>query len=194
MPFFKQFSSSSLNEAEKGELSSAKAKVGEKNITEKATYSLNETETFDLPKTVGRIQYDTLFINYPEISVDYSVYHNKIEEDIYINSPTDLTSFTMDVQIGDLCGIVNKDGSVEFKNEAGKVIYRIGVPYMHDSADSVLNDITVTLDQTGDTCTVTYTPNSEYVQARADKTRSLSRKNHLPPLPSGSAHSKSPSF
>lgn len=153
------------NKAEKGELSSTKAKVGEKNITEKATYSLNETETFDLPKTVGKIQYDTLFTNSPEISVDYSVYHNKIEEDIYINAPTDLTSFTMDVQIGDLCGIVNKDGSVEFKNEAGEVIYRIGVPYMHDSADSVLNDITVTLDQAGDTCTVTYTPNSEWLNS-----------------------------
>jgi hypothetical protein len=153
------------NKAEKGELSSTKAKVGEKTISEKATYSLNETETFDLPKTVGRIQYDTLFTNSPEISVDYSVYHNKIEEDIYINSPTDLTSFTMDVQIGDLCGIVNKDGSVEFKNEAGEVIYRIGVPYMHDSADSVLNDITVTLDQAGDTCTVTYTPNSEWLNS-----------------------------
>lgn len=153
------------NKAEKGELSSTKAKAGEKNISKKATYSLNETETFDLPKTVGKIQYDTLFTNAPEISVDYSVYHNKIEEDIYINSPTDLTSFTMDVQIGDLCGIVNKDGSVEFINELNEVIYKIGVPYMHDSADSVLNDIGVTIDQVGDACTVTYTPNCEWLNS-----------------------------
>ena len=124
---------------------------------------ISDADTFSSEKLNGKLSYDKIFDNAPELSVQYSVYHNKIEEDIYINSPTNLRTFTMNIQAGTLVACLNDDGSVDFVDENGVMQYRIGIPYMQDANNEVLNDITVTVEQNEEICTVKYTPNEEWL-------------------------------
>lgn len=126
--------------------------------------SVSDTdEIYDLKNAVGGIGYTNIFSNAAEISVDYSVSHNRIEEDIYINSPTDATAFKMELYIGELVAAVNSDGSVSIRDSEGNEEYRIGIPYMADANDAVLTNIDVTVTQNGSYCTVTYTPDRNWL-------------------------------
>ncbi|MBQ7969154.1 MAG: DUF3289 family protein [Clostridia bacterium] len=128
---------------------------------------LNDTDVFTSDKLTGKLGYGNLFEDAPELSVEYSVYHNKIEEDIFINAPTDLRAFTMNIQAGGLVARLNDDGSVDFLDENGNMQYRIGIPYMEDANHEVLNDIEVTVNQKGNNYTVTYTPDAEWLTSDA---------------------------
>ena len=124
---------------------------------------ISDAEVFENAKISGKLRYSKLFSDAPEISADYSVYHNKIEEDIFINAPTDIRSFTMNIQSGGLLVCLNDDGSVDFLDENGDMQYHIGIPYMEDANGDVLNDIDVSVKQNGNTCTVTYTPDENWL-------------------------------
>ncbi len=158
------FSASTANiiQAEKVSLAStvSRANIAETSIIGK---KVTDADAFTNDKLSGKLGYTKLFNDAPEISVDYSVYHNKIEEDIYINSPTDLRSFSMEIQANGLTAIVNDDGSVDFVDADGTMQYRIGIPYMQDANNEVLNDIEVTATLNGDVWTVTYTPDEEWL-------------------------------
>ena len=119
---------------------------------------ISDAEVFENAKISGKLRYSKLFSDAPEISADYSVYHNKIEEDIFINAPTDIRSFTMNIQSGGLLVCLNDDGSVDFLDENGDMQYHIGIPYMEDANGDVLNDIDVSVKLNGNACSVTYTP------------------------------------
>lgn len=97
----------------------------------------------------------------PEIAVNYTVFHNKIEEDIILTSPTDARVFTLDVKCGTLSARVEEDNSVVFLSEQGEVCFRIGIPYMEDAAGEVLNDIAVSAVRTSGGWAVSYTPDEE---------------------------------
>jgi len=145
----------SLVSARSGSLStSSTSAIGKK---------VSDVDAFASDKLTGKLGYDELFEAVPELSVEYSVYHNKIEEDIFINAPTDLRAFSMNIQADGLTARLNDDGSVDFLDENGDMQYRIGIPYMEDANNEVLNDIEVTVDQSGNTCTVTYTPNEAWL-------------------------------
>lgn len=124
---------------------------------------ISDAEVFENAKISGKLRYSKLFSDAPEISADYSVYHNKIEEDIFINAPTDIRSFTMNIQSGGLLVCLNDDGSVDFLDENGDMQYHIGIPYMEDANGDVLNDIDVSVKQNGNACTVTYTPDESWL-------------------------------
>ena len=61
---------------------------------------MSDVDAFASDKLTGKLGYDELFEAVPELSVEYSVYHNKIEEDIFINAPTDLRAFSMNIRTG----------------------------------------------------------------------------------------------
>ena len=124
---------------------------------------VNDSEVFTSDKLTGKLGYGKLFEDAPELSVEYSVYHNKIEEDIFINAPTDLRSFSMNIQTDGLTARLNDNGSVDFIDEKGIMQYRIGIPYMEDANNAVLNDIEVSIEQNEDICIVTYTPNENWL-------------------------------
>ncbi len=124
---------------------------------------VTDSKTFELSKASGGIAYEKVIAGSPEISVDYSVYRNKIEEDIYINSKTDVKSISMNLSVGTLVARVNFDNSVSLLNEEGEPEYTIGVPYMEDAAGEILNDIKVTVTQNGSDCVITYTPNEAWL-------------------------------
>lgn len=139
--------------------------VSLKNSNENNTDSvslINDAKTFELNKASGGIIYDAFISGSPEISVDYSVFHNKIEEDIYINSRTNIKSISMELSVGELTAYKNFDNSVSFLDSDGEIQYAIGIPYMEDAAGEILNDIDVSVIQRGSYCIVTYTPDEEW--------------------------------
>lgn len=123
---------------------------------------LRDEATFDLPNVSGKVRYDDLFGAGEGVSVVYTTYRNKIEEDIYIEKPTDITSFSMEVEAPDLIPRLNADNSVDFLDNDGEMCYHVGIPYMMDADFAVLNDIETTVIRSGDTWIITYTPNAEW--------------------------------
>lgn len=118
--------------------------------------------TFELPNVSGKVRYDDLFGADEGVSVVYTTYRNKIEEDIYIEKPTDITSFSMEVAAPDLTPRLNADNSVDFLDNDGKMCYHVGIPYMMDADFAVLNDIETTVIRSGDIWVITYTPDAEW--------------------------------
>jgi hypothetical protein len=123
---------------------------------------LRDEATFDLPNVSGKVRYDDLFGAGEGVSVVYTTYRNKIEEDIYIEKPTDITSFSMEVAAPDLTPRLNADNSVDFLDNDGKMCYHVGIPYMMDADFAVLNDIETTVIRSGDIWVITYTPDAEW--------------------------------
>ena len=123
---------------------------------------LSDEATFDLPNISGKIRYHDLFGTNEGVSVVYTTYRNKIEEDIYIEKPTDITSFSMEVNAPDLTPRLNADNSVDFLDNDGNMCYHIGIPYMMDAEFVVLNDIETTVTNLGQTWIITYTPDAQW--------------------------------
>ena len=119
---------------------------------------LRDEATFDLPNVSGKVRYDDLFGADQGVSVVYTTYRNKIEEDIYIEKPTDITSFSMEVEAPNLIPRLNADNSVDFLDNDGKMCYHVGIPYMMDANFAVLYDIETTVSRSDDTWVITYTP------------------------------------
>lgn len=119
---------------------------------------LRDEASFDLPNVSGKVRYDDLFGAGEGVSVVYTTYRNKIEEDIYIEKPTDITSFSMEVKAPDLTPRLNADNSVDFLDNDGEMCYHVGIPYMMDAEFAVLNDIETTVIRSGDIWVITYTP------------------------------------
>ena len=119
---------------------------------------LRDEATFDLPNVSGKVRYNDLFGADEGVSVVYTTYRNKIEEDIYIEKPTDITSFSMEVEAPNLIPRLNADNSVDFLDNDGRMCYHVGIPYMMDADFAVLNDIETTVSRLDDTWVITYTP------------------------------------
>lgn len=132
---------------------------------QKSSQLISEASTFELPNTVSKISYDNIFAGNSNISVKYTVYQNKVEEDIIINEKSDIDSFVIRVGLTDLTPILKKDNAVEFIDDIGEMQYRIGIPYMVDANDEVLSDIVVSINKTTNGYDIIYTPNKEWLQS-----------------------------
>ncbi len=128
---------------------------------------ISDKEAFVSDKISGKLSYEKLFSDAPEIALQYSVYHSKIEEDILITRQTDVKSFSMEVSAPGLTAVLNNSGAVDFVDANGIMQYRVGIPYMEDAAGEVLGnkDILTEINQVGDTCTITYTPDEAWLTA-----------------------------
>ena len=123
------------------------------------------SDTFALPKISSQISYSNIFDETQNVSLQYTVYHNKIEEDIIISQRGDLQSVSMNMDIGTLTPVVNADGSVDLVDANSEMQFHIGIPYMVDAEHSVCNDIQVTAVKDGTSCVITYTPNIEWFES-----------------------------
>ena len=123
------------------------------------------SDTFALPKISSQISYSNIFDETQNVSLKYTVYHNKIEEDIIISERGDLQSVSMNMDVGTLTPIVNADGSVDLVDANYEMQFHIGIPYMVDAEHSVCNDIQVTAVKDGTSCVITYTPNTEWFES-----------------------------
>ena len=126
---------------------------------------VTDPDAFALPSASNQVIYEDIFGAAQNVSVRYSVSMNKIEEDILITAPTDITSFSMQVDCGALAPVLNDDNSVDFLDNAGQMVYHVSTPYLVDAAFAVSYDVAVTLTEQDGTCTITYTPDAEWMNA-----------------------------
>lgn len=126
---------------------------------------ITDNASFDIPHMLSKITYDDVFDSDSNISLNYTVYQNKIEEDIIINQKSDITSFALKVNNSGLTPRVNNDNSVDFLDGYGKMIYHIGIPYMVDANDSVLSDIQVRVKTSLNEHLIIYSPALDWLQS-----------------------------
>lgn len=115
----------------------------------------------DIGKAVSSLKYKGLLNS--SIDLNYSILYGKLKEDVVINRPGDFSAYTLTVSTGEL--VVDKlfDNQIVFKNSVGEIIFTLGAPWMRDSANSVSNDIAVSVQQHGNVSYITYTPNSDWL-------------------------------
>ena len=140
-----------------GEIKTAEAALSVQKIP------VTDPDAFALPAVSNQVMYEDVFGTEQNVSVRYSVSLNKIEEDILITAPTEMTSFSMQVACGELTPVLNLDNSVDFVDAAGNMCFHIGVPYMLDANYVVLNDIETTVTHLDENWIITYTPDAVYI-------------------------------
>lgn len=148
-------------------LTSSDIKIAESEITEfkKASDRLvSHQDAFALPKYSSQVSYSNVFAG-NNISLRYTVDANRIKEDILIYEKSDLSSFIMDMQIGNLSASLNEDNSVSLLDKNGETQYQIGVPYLVDAAYEYSYDVKVTVEQSSSSCKITYTPDEKWLNA-----------------------------
>ena len=82
----------------------------------------------------NKVEYSGIFGEDEGISVRYTVYQNRVEEDIFIERKTDIASFSMSVECGDLRAVLNEDNSVDFLDVSGE---RSGTAISYDIRSSL---------------------------------------------------------
>ncbi|MBE6697647.1 MAG: hypothetical protein E7581_03900 [Ruminococcaceae bacterium] len=125
---------------------------------------ITDPGAFELSSVANQVVYENIFGRDQNVSVRYSVSLNKIEEDIMITAPTDMTSFSMQVACGSLTPTLNDDNSVDFLDNDGDMVYHVSIPYLVDSACAVSYAVDVTLTVQGESCIITYTPDAAWMQ------------------------------
>ena len=152
----------SAAKAEQASLAKAAAETNQAFDTEEAENVYKNTVT-DIGKAASAISYGGSTNS--AVSIRYSVAHGKVEEDIILRSKSDFTSYTMTVNTGGLLLTAEADGSVIFKTADGETVFTIDAPWMKDSAYGFSKDIAVTVTQTGNTATITYTPSAAWLNS-----------------------------
>ena len=152
----------SAAKAEQASLAKVAAETNQAFDAEEAENVYKNTVT-DIGKAASAISYGGSANS--AVSLRYSVAHGKVEEDIILRSKSDFTSYTMTVNTGGLLMTAESDGSVSFKTAEGETVFTIDAPWMKDSAYGFSKDIAVTVTQTGNTATVTYTPSAEWLNS-----------------------------
>ncbi len=125
--------------------------------------NIKDKTVFELPNASGKVAVSNIFGVDEPVSVEYTVYRNKIEEDIYIHGPTDIEAYSMVINCGSLTPQLNDDNSVDFLDNNGEMIYHISIPYMVDAVYETTQNIEVSLLHKGSQCIISYTPDQEWL-------------------------------
>ena len=133
----------------------------------KEQVNIKDKIVFDLPYASGKVAVSNIFGVDEPVSVEYTVYRNKVEEDIYIHAPTEIEAYSMVVNCGDLTPHLNEDHSVDFLDGNGEMIYHVSIPYMVDAVYESTQSIEVSLLHKGSQCVISYTPDQEWLNDEA---------------------------
>ena len=140
---------------------SVSARVAE--LNEAVTDSVKTKETItQLGKALSNISYSGVFNR--SVDLRYSVLHGKVEEDVILNTPDSLSSYTLIIDTHGLMASKLADNTVVFLTSEGKEIFRLAAPWMKDSGIAVSDAIDVSVVQKENTAFITYTPNQEWLQ------------------------------
>ena len=140
---------------------SVSARVAE--LNEAVTDSVKTQETItQLGKALSNISYSGVFNR--SVDLRYSVLHGKVEEDVILNTPDSLSSYTLIIDTHGLMASKLADNTVVFLTSEGKEIFRLAAPWMKDSGIAVSDAIDVSVVQKENTAFITYTPNQEWLQ------------------------------
>lgn len=118
------------------------------------------------PQAVGissQLKYSDIFDDASNTDIKYTVYHNKLEEDVIINKACNLSAIELNFSCSGLEAVLCNDNSVVFKDFDGNVQYKINIPYFEDANGIVLQDIQVEITNTSRGYKVKYYPNEEWI-------------------------------
>lgn len=113
-------------------------------------------------KSSSAIRYNNALSS--KADLEYVVLPSRVKENIILNSPQNITSYTINLYTENLSARLLENREIEFVNEDGEVIFTMWAPYMYDSATALSEDIIVELKAVlKDQYTVTITPNQEWL-------------------------------
>ncbi|HBL85457.1 MAG: hypothetical protein A2Y17_06055 [Clostridiales bacterium GWF2_38_85] len=143
----------------------AKITVDNEKVSDKINSIRTEEEAFNLPKVTSKIKYSDAFGNNQKLDLDYTVYQNKVEEDIILTEKSDISSFVLRMNTNGLIAILNSDNSISFVDNKNEIKYTISIPYMCDAVDAVSHNIKVDIQQNGSNCVISYIPDKDWLNS-----------------------------
>ena len=127
----------------------------------------NDSSTVKSRETISNIGKAVSGVTYKGIcdyvDLRYTVLHGKLEEDIILNSPDAISSYTLKINTDGLIAVKRTDNSISFEDEDGNTVFSLAAPWMKDSDVSVTDAINVEISQEGNSVSVKYTPDSEWL-------------------------------
>ena len=114
-------------------------------------------------KAVSSVLYQNAFGD--KVDLQYTVAPSKIKEDVILRESSAFRSYTMNVDTNGLTAVKSENNTVEFLKTDGTSVFTIQTPYMYDSADECSYDIDIIIEQTGNIASVTYTPDSNWINS-----------------------------
>ncbi len=99
------------------------------------------------------------------VSLRYIVTPDGINEDVIIDKPCGFTSYTMNMKIPKLTPRLEDNNSVSLLDKDNNIVLTIDSPYMYDNENGYSRDISVSITQKGSNCSITYTPNAQWLNS-----------------------------
>lgn len=92
-------------------------------------------------KATSVIRYDDSIAK--GVDLEYTVLPTGVKENIVLNSPQDITAYTINLYVENLRAQLLETGDVEFRNSKDEVVFTMWAPYMYDSAAEISEEIAV---------------------------------------------------
>lgn len=90
-------------------------------------------------------------VTYPNLNksmeAQYTVFSNRIKENIVLNEKTNLTSYSMNIKCDGLTPTLTENNEIEFIDEDGNIQYCIQTPYMYDGLYELSYDIKIVISE-----------------------------------------------
>lgn len=126
--------------------------------------SVSEAEKMLLcDNLVANISYPSLF--HRSIEAKYTVFPNRLKENIVLNEKTALAGYSMNVKCNGLVPVITEANEVHFIDESGKVLYCIQTPYMYDDLYELSYDIKISVSEMRDGYKITFYPNGDWLNS-----------------------------
>lgn len=140
---------------------SSKAVIDKKTRTDE---SVSEAEKMLLcDSIVAGISYPSLFRH--SVEAKYTVFPNRIKENIVINDKTSLSGYSMNVKCNGLVPVITESNEVHFVDETGKVSYCLQTPYMYDDLYELSYDIRISVSETKEGYKITFYPDLDWLNS-----------------------------
>ena len=115
-----------------------------------------------LPNLSSGLTYKEVLEN---IDLQYTVTPSGIKENIILNQKSNFNSYTQTITVQNLELVKNEDGSINaLDSETKEIVFVIQAPLMEDSDGGLTRDIKVELIQKGDTYTLTYYLDEQWLE------------------------------
>lgn len=125
--------------------------------------SAEEQRTF-ATKATSRMQYSDALAN--GVNLEYTVLPSRIKESIILDSPKNISAYTVTVNTSNLSARLLDNREVEFYTADGETVFTMWAPYMYDSASELSEDIAVELAVLGNgQYVITLTPDAAWLNS-----------------------------
>lgn len=124
-------------------------------------FSLQEQQLMAEKSSSSVAYYDAIA---EDVDLEYTVLPTRVKESIILNSPSDISTYVMNIYTENLTAKLLESKKIEFYDKSGTVVFSMWAPYMFDSNNELSEDISVTLEEKGNGLYVsTITPSSQWL-------------------------------